>query len=36
MIDGVMGDNEKGSGRWGQGAVELEAKDRFTIYKPMQ
>ena len=36
MIDGVMRDNGNGSGRRGQGATELEAKDGFSIYKPVQ
>ena len=36
MIDRVTGDNGDGSGRQGQVAAELEAKDRFRIYKPVQ
>ena len=35
-IDGVIGDNGNGSGRRGQGAAELEAKDGFSINKPVQ
>ena len=35
-LGGVTGDNGDGSGRRGQGAAELAAKDGFRTYKPVQ